>query len=102
VPCKLPSDLIRPPKRRLGDIGIGETVYVLAYTMQLDAEGFCYLDPDSTLCACFSQTIRVTRAEDGFHVSILRKCLAWETGSEGIHGWLPVESVTEDLQPDLG
>ena len=101
MPCKLPSDLIRPPSRHLRDVAVGETVYVQFGSMQPDREGFCYLNPDSELCDRSLFSIRVTRAEDGFHVFILRKGWTWELGKAETDGWLPVESVTKDLQPDL-
>ena len=102
MPCKLPSHLIRPPVRRLRDVAIGETVYVLYSSMRADEEGSCYLDPDSAAYQrSNSISMRVTRAEDGLHVGISRSDFKWELKRLPRHGWYPVESIGEDAPQDL-
>ena len=101
MPCKLPSDLIQPPARRLRDVAIGETVYVTFTSMEVDAEGFCYLDPNSVLYERSRFYLQVVRKEDGFHVTVLRDWWKWQPGRSLTEGWYPVESITRDPQADL-
>jgi len=51
MPAKLPPELIEPSKRRLRELQIGEQGAVTFAAMKVDADGFCYLDPDANLLA---------------------------------------------------
>jgi hypothetical protein len=86
----------------LRDVGVGETVYVVFTSMQVDSQGFCYLDSDShVLPRPNLSSIRVTRAADGFHVGVIDAGMGWEMGRMEIgsgSGWYPVESITTDPQ----
>jgi len=79
----------------LRNVAIGETVHVLFTSLRADANGFCYLDPDAVICAPTNvNSIKVTRAQDGWHVHIEQSRFDWELGAFSTKGWYPVESIT--------
>jgi hypothetical protein len=101
MPAKLPQSFIQKPVRHLRDVAVGETVFLMYANMQPDAHGCCYLKPDAELWPQEGPNrIQVTRANDGFHVTILED-YTWQLGKYEEHAllskdddWFPVESIT--------
>ena len=102
MPAKLPPELTEPPPRRLRDLQIGETGYTPTSSMSVSTDGLCYLDPGALLWKDRSSlVIQVVRRENGYHVVVIAKGRSWTPGSTIPAGYIPVESVTRQLDPDL-
>src|SRR5579859_2196963 len=99
---KLPAHLVgRAERPQLQHIDIGETVFVCSWALQVRLDMECYLAPTALVhreksVVCF---LRVTRASEGFHVTILRPG-KWEPKAT-VKAGLPVVSIIEDFDPDL-
>jgi hypothetical protein len=99
--AKLPPELVERPKPQLQDVQIGTTVYISDLSMGVDSDGQCHLRPDAPLSSRTSSSIQVTRFADGFHVTVISKDSSWKLGEIIPGGWLPVESIKQDLDPEL-
>ena len=67
----LPARLI---ERTLGDLKVGESVWVVPWMLHVDDRRRCWIDPAATFCMERGGTVqmRVTRKPDGLHVDIPR------------------------------
>jgi hypothetical protein len=93
MPAKLPPELISPLPRHLRDLQIGEMGYVVFTEMKVDAEGYCYLNPDAELSERTKTTIQVTREPEGFRVTVPDSIFAWKLGSYPEVRWYSVEHL---------
>jgi hypothetical protein len=93
MPAKLPPELISHPPRHLRELQVGETGYVVFTALKLDAEGYCYLNPDAELRGRTINTIKVTRDPDGFHVTVPDNKFSWDLGSYAELRWYTVEHI---------
>ena len=98
--AKLPSELVKEPPAQIRDIEVGTTAYVGVYDMVADSAGQCYLDPLARLSTRDPSTIQVTRRPDGYHVTVIARH-KWQIGSKLPAGAIPVESISQDLDPEL-
>jgi hypothetical protein len=71
--AKLPPSRIKSSDPALGDIMIGDVVFVTPFDMKADTEAVCFLNPKATFQEqkSLGHALRVSRAGDGFHVAIL-------------------------------
>ncbi len=98
MPAKLPAKHIAPPERYVRDLAIGEESHTLFIEMKIDAEGFCYLNPDAALGFTKTYTtIAVRRDASGYHVTAPASII-WRRGAEGFlkQEFYPVETFTEE------
>ena len=89
----------------LRDIAVGETVFISPFDLVADPEATCFLNPAArfTREKGTMHSLRVSRAADGFHASILGPD-TWrfqELSPEVARSWIAVASVVEDLDPEL-
>lgn len=91
---KLPDHLRQAPQRRLRDLAIGETGRILSADMEVDAEGYCFLDPAAKIIDVHASAIRVERREDGYHITVWSKS-KWNSRDFERIGWYPVASISE-------
>jgi hypothetical protein len=98
---KLPEHLLKPRSRTLADVKLGETVYILASSMRVAADRSCCLKRDAEVAEESALTIRVSRMEDGYHVTIISKLPSWTPSDRIPEDAFGVASVTVDLKREL-
>ena len=101
MPAKLPDNYVRKPVRHVKDTAMGETFWMTFTDMLVDAAGYCYLKPDAAVRPeARINVIRVTRFQDGFHVTIPADC-DWRLGTYEEYqrvydvDLIPVETIVE-------
>jgi hypothetical protein len=103
--AKIPDTLLKPARPELRQIGIGDTVFVYPAAMVVTSELDCYLLPTTRVHweKSVTDTLRVTRALDGFHVTVLGK-EKWSPrgASESFKDWILVASVRQEYDPEIG
>ena len=111
--AKLPVAYARKGPRRLEDVATGETVFIGAFAMFVDAEMNCFLNPRAVVAGENGKEderfprLRVYRDSNGhYHVAILAPC-NWEPGDPALSwsttvkkDWYPVASITEAAQQE--
>jgi hypothetical protein len=99
--AKLPAELIEAEPRRLRDVGVGETVYVWSREMDVAADRSCWLNPAATLSGRGESAIEVTRRESGYCVKVISGYRKWIPRGSAPEGWIEVEEIVHDLDPEL-
>jgi hypothetical protein len=99
--AKLPPSLTRPKEPVLANMNTGETGYVSQTDMGVNAEGECFLNPDAALVGRASDSIQVTRREDGYHVVVIAHGWLWTPFGSIKETAVPVATITEDYDPKL-
>jgi len=102
--AKLPNKLLEKAKPKLKSIKVGDTVYVTSADMCVTQTRDCYLEPTAEYRRKPSSidNLRVKRASDGFHVTVLTNA-KWKPGrgAGDVENCLPVASIELDLDPEL-
>ena len=91
----------KAPPRTLDSLQVGETGYIDAAALRVDADMECWLPRRAEVQAAadYFHCLRVTRKKDGYHVAVMAPH-QWEPKPlQSAEGWAPVESVVEDYDP---
>jgi hypothetical protein len=102
--AKIPDTLLKPPDPQLRQVRKGDTVFADPAAMVVTSELDCYLLPTTRVSRekSVTNTLQVTRARDGFHVTVLGK-EKWSprNASSSFNDWISVASVREEYDPEI-
>ncbi len=99
--AKILEKFVKLVEPDLKDIEIGRIVYVRTSALRINRDLECFLDPIAPfeIQKSVFNTLRVKRAEDGFHVALLAPW-QWTPGGR-LAGWISVASFVEDYDPTV-